>query len=290
MFCYRRLIDIYTRVFLPLLGKVSCVGSRADTSNNCFVVDAGASLYFDSESTCSDIIEESKADIKSAMNSGSFNELESRIINVTYLEESDLGISPASSSTSDDGPLFPLYAWALIGLGGVLLLMIAVLVLKRRQSATQDVEVIATPVDQEADVHCEPSIPDNIWLAQVPSSEKSSELLPQEDTSLLPELDSQEEDVPLAKTQDDNDLPPDTDQKDADAVLLKRDSKDDHNGDDDDDDDDDDAKKIESQDTMVASPPPPSVEDTSGDESSDEDSSGENPDETTEMTGQSKEI
>ena len=90
------------------------------------MVDAGASLYFDLQDDCLDAINATKAEIKNAIDSGSFNELDDRIVNVKYVDESDLDFSSVDTvqsgdtSTDSGGQALPVYAWALIALAGVL--------------------------------------------------------------------------------------------------------------------------------------------------------------------------
>lgn len=60
--------------------KVDCVGTRSDPLNNCFAVDGGARIYFESEAICSDASNRSKMEVKTAMDSGAFNQLDDRIL------------------------------------------------------------------------------------------------------------------------------------------------------------------------------------------------------------------
>jgi len=194
-----------------LFGIVSCVGSRADPSNKCFVVDAGASLYFDPESACSDAVKLTKEEIRAAIESGSFNGLESRIIKVSYLEESDSDfifvntVQGSGTSGVDERALLPAYTWVLVGIGGVLLLLAIATIFKRlRRSALYD----AANTDPADDIDCAPSISDNTWYDQGQSSENSSEKVPQDDHALLPKIESQEDDTPLSEKQEGVDSPP----------------------------------------------------------------------------------
>jgi hypothetical protein len=107
---------------------VPCVGDLEDTQNNCFVVDAGARLYFDA-GTCADATNRSKEEIKKAMEDDAFDDLDRRIIGISYVEESDLELTSTdktvqSSGGGDDSETLPVYAWCLIGVGAALVLVL----------------------------------------------------------------------------------------------------------------------------------------------------------------------
>jgi len=73
--------------------SVSCLpGSRVEASNTCFAVDGGLRIYFDGE--CNDEgISETMADIRDVINSGDFDRLDPRIVNVIYLDISDINLN-----------------------------------------------------------------------------------------------------------------------------------------------------------------------------------------------------
>lgn len=101
------------------------------------MADAGARIFFESEFDCLDIEQVTRANVKNAMDRGAFNQLDDRIVNVTYVEKSDLGLSEiedvvagSDTSSSADESSFPLYAWVLIALGAILFVLSLGLVYK----------------------------------------------------------------------------------------------------------------------------------------------------------------
>lgn len=183
---------------------------------------AGASLHFDADSTCLDAANQTKAEIKTAMENGSFNDLESRIVNVAYVEESDLDFSSidpigGNTSTNRSESRLPGYAWALIGLAATAVLLTVVVVWKRRRQQSRGENMAYV-------MYCEPSIStDNNWYDEGRSqpSEQSRDAAALHDGKLLPKMESDEDEkddavlspkVETVTSQDSNDeeavLPP----------------------------------------------------------------------------------
>lgn len=166
----------------------------------------------------------------------------------------------SSDSNIESEPLLPVYAWVLIGIGGALSILAVGIVLKRRRRRSTAHERAWLNTNKPIDVFDAPSISDNTWYDQPQASDKSINLAPQENETLLPRMESDENDaVPHSSKSDENDtVPPGTEAQDSPNVKL---------------DDKDDAKlPTESQDDPVDTDnvSPPEVEETSGDESSDE--------------------
>lgn len=77
---------------------VSCLpASRVETSNRCYAVDGGFRMFFDGECT-RDTDEETMTTIRDVINSGDHHRLDPRIINVMYLDISDISLDDANTS------------------------------------------------------------------------------------------------------------------------------------------------------------------------------------------------
>lgn len=182
-----------------MIDIVPCVGQDDDSSNNCFVIDAGARIYLDSGTSCPDAANRSKAELKKAMDSGAFNSLERRILNVTYVEESDLELTSndktvQSSEGSDDSEILPAWSWALIAVGGffVILMCCYLCLIKRNPKPDHDDEM-RTPLGHgdDGDIDYEP-----------PHSEHENPYYDSETRQ------SEDSDPPGRTTDDDSMLPP----------------------------------------------------------------------------------
>ncbi len=171
-------------------------------------MNAGASLYFDSQDDCLDAVDFTKMEIKNAIDSGSFNKLDDRIINVKYVDEPDLDFSSVDTVQSGDSSTesvregLPVYAWALIALAGVAsVLAVGVIVKRRRHSRDDSESADAFPVLVDGvDIDCPPSISNNSWYDRGEPSEKAGEAgepKESEKALLLPQIESQDEDVLL---------------------------------------------------------------------------------------------
>ena len=238
--------------------QVACIGTRDDPSNNCYVVDAGAGLFLESETACPDAVERTKAEIKKALDSGSIDKLEDRIVSVQYVEESDLNFSSTnaaqgnSDSSNESGPLFPVYAWVLIGVGGVLSILAVGMALKHRRRFAADERTLNTKPIDGMDIVDAPSISDNTWYDQEQPSDKSLDPVSHEKETLLPRRESDENDAVHPNYEAQEDDSPNVELGDKDGNLPM-------------------GSQVDANDS--ANVPPPEVEETSGDESSD----GENP-------------
>jgi hypothetical protein len=185
-----------------------------------------------------------KSEIKEAMDSGAFDRLERRIVDVKYLEASDLDLNDPSHNidggTSGDESLVPVYAWVLIALGSLLSSLVLLRVILRQRSTTDDEVPFSIG---EVDGDYEQSISDKAFYdvaalsqATEPTNDDDKALLPKmednsgEDKDLLPEMEENPDDdkapLPRKKVTSDDD-------KDILPIVETVDS------DDDDDDDDD---------------------------------------------------
>lgn len=131
---------------------VPCVGEVDDSTRNCFVIDGGARLYLDAE-VCSDVVDRSRAELKKAMNSGALNDLDRRILKVTYVEEEDLQLSASDKTVQSGGDSggsassFPAWAYGIIGAGVFIIFSILLWVCCKRRPKDDDDEMRA-PLDQ----------------------------------------------------------------------------------------------------------------------------------------------
>lgn len=151
----------HTTYFFPLV--VPCVGVEEDSENNCFVVDAGARLYFDA-GECADAADVSKSAIKKAMDSGIFNSIDRRILNVTYVDEEDLELSAtdktvqSSGGSGDSSEVLPGWAWGIIGAGAFIFVALCAYVCCKRHPKHED--EMSAPLS-EGDVDYEPPASDH---------------------------------------------------------------------------------------------------------------------------------
>lgn len=114
------------------------MGTKTDPSNDCFVVDAGVSIFIESEFDCLDIAQVARAELKTAMDAGAFDRLDEAIVNIKYVEKSDLELSEVKDvakgndgADKDDGPdSTPSYGWVLVGLGSILFVLTVCLIHK----------------------------------------------------------------------------------------------------------------------------------------------------------------
>lgn len=83
-------------------------------------------------------------EVRAAMERGSMNQLDDRIVNVTFVEDdadSRMNKSTTIVQGSDtfngayEPPVIPIYAWAIIGLTFILLVLVFALVIRRRRFA-----------------------------------------------------------------------------------------------------------------------------------------------------------
>lgn len=127
--------------------EADCVWDRSDQLNNCFVVDGGVGLFFESTLVCPDAANRAKLEIKSAMANGAFDELDDRIVKVTYIKDfdfdpnTDVNVVEGSDTAREESSQFPVYAWALVALGGILLILIIAVIVKHHQLAKKDIEL-----------------------------------------------------------------------------------------------------------------------------------------------------
>jgi len=174
-----------------VLPGVECVGERVDSTDNCFVVDGGARLYFEADA-CADAVNRSKAELKKAMDSGVFNSLERRIVKVTYVEESDLELSVNDKTAQGEGSsgndALPSWAWGIIGAGGFIFLLLCAFVCSRRRSKEED--EMSTPLDRgNVDYQPPPSDHENPYFDNDPRRSVESQLLTRTDDSAIPQME-----------------------------------------------------------------------------------------------------
>lgn len=94
-------------------------------------MDAGISVFIVSEFDCLDIEQVARAELKTAMDTDAFGRLDEAIVNVKYVEESDLEFSEvkdvakgSDGADKDNGAdSIPIYAWVLVGLGIILFVL-----------------------------------------------------------------------------------------------------------------------------------------------------------------------
>lgn len=114
------------------------MGTKTYPSNDCFVVDAGVIVFIESEFDCLDIEQVARAELKTAMDTDdAFDRLDEVIVNVKYVEKSDLeltevkDVAKGNGAVNDDGvDSVPIYAWVLVGFGSILFVMTLGLIYK----------------------------------------------------------------------------------------------------------------------------------------------------------------
>jgi len=184
-------IATVAHLYFSLSFAVECVGERVDSTDNCFVVDGGARLYFEADA-CADAVNRSKAELKKAMDSGVFNSLERRIVKVTYVEESDLELSVNDKTAQGEGSsgndALPSWAWGIIGAGGFIFLLLCAFVCSRRRSKEED--EMSTPLDRgNVDYQPPPSDHENPYFDNDPQRSVESQLLTRTDDSAIPQME-----------------------------------------------------------------------------------------------------
>lgn len=195
--------------------SVPCFGTREVPANNCYVIVGGSSLYISEGVDSKAILDRSKGDIKTAMESGAFNTLDERIVNVTYVEdplEQDPNTPSVDPSTSPDDD--EISSWAkgvAIGaaLGFLLLGLFGFVSMRRRrmdkgngEMAALDENVVHASTDSteqlpqdyspptgEDDDSTEPPPQDNTLPSGESNDGDSTEPLPQGDTPPSGETD-----------------------------------------------------------------------------------------------------
>lgn len=179
-----------------LPSAVPCVGDLEDPQNNCFVVDAGARLYFDA-GACADAINRSKAEIKKVMDRGAFDDLDRRIIGISYVEESDLELTSTDktvqSTGGGDSETLPVYAWCLIGVGAFLVLALCgyLCCFARRKRQDEMSLLGARARDSDDDIDYDPPASDheNPYYDSEARQSVTSESVDRTDDSMLPPME-----------------------------------------------------------------------------------------------------
>lgn len=128
--------DNRTHSALSPTSTVDCEGELQNDLNECYVVDGKMTLYSESA------VEESFLDnlrnvIRTAMTNGAFNNLDPRLINVSYRESLDTIDAAGSDTTGGSNArsdTLPVYAWVIIGVGAAFLLIGAVVAFSKRRS------------------------------------------------------------------------------------------------------------------------------------------------------------
>ena len=105
------------------------MGSREDPSNNCFVIDAGVRVYFDPAGDCSKANNKTMAAIKEVIGSGSLTSLDPRIVDVAYLDASDVNFDEEITNKQSRGSEGKLSGYALILLAIAVLTLIVTLII-----------------------------------------------------------------------------------------------------------------------------------------------------------------
>lgn len=122
------------------LAGVSCMpDSRLDPSNTCFAVDGGLTMYFDG--VCTDVDKETMDAIRQLINSGDFDRLDPRIVNVIHLDISDINLDDATTlqSRGSETTNLPGYAIVLLTIAALgLLVGFLLFVVGRRKPQDND--------------------------------------------------------------------------------------------------------------------------------------------------------
>ncbi len=111
-------------------------GSRVETSNTCYAVDGGLRMFFDGECT-PDTDDDIMTAIRDVINSGDYDRLDPRIVNVIYLDISDINLDDvntrAGSAGSSETTKLPGYAIVLLTIAALCIVVGSLLFLSRRK-------------------------------------------------------------------------------------------------------------------------------------------------------------
>jgi hypothetical protein len=120
--------------FASLAPTVECEGELSNEANDCYVIDGNLTLY--SRDPIVEVFLNGLRDIiRVAMTNGVFNEVDPRIVKVTYREnlgDPDAANSQTASGGGKDDSL-PAVAWVFIGLGAAAALVVLGVVFSRRR-------------------------------------------------------------------------------------------------------------------------------------------------------------
>ena len=96
-------------------------------------------MYFDPDGDCSNANEETMADIKETIGSGTFNTLDERIINVIYLNASDVSFyEEITTSSSASDTKVPGYALLLLAFAALVLIVPVLILVVRRKKLSEE--------------------------------------------------------------------------------------------------------------------------------------------------------
>lgn len=136
--------------------SVECQGELSNSLNECFVVDGSMTLY-STFSMGESFLDGIRDIIQKAMDEGDYNEIDPRLIKVSYREDLETTGAVAgtgnTTQTSGGSSSLPPYAWAIIGVGAsIVLVALAAAFNKRRQHNPDGSELGSFP-DQAIDEH-----------------------------------------------------------------------------------------------------------------------------------------
>lgn len=103
------------------LSTVDCEGELSNDLNECYVVDGTMTLYSNS-AVDESFLANLQSIIRDAMTEGDYNELDPRIVNVSYREslgEAEVSNVGSTGDSSEMGGGLPIYAWVFIAVGGL---------------------------------------------------------------------------------------------------------------------------------------------------------------------------
>lgn len=126
---------------------VECRGELSNELNECYVVD-GTMTLFSSSAVDETFLDGLRTIIRDAMTSGDYNDVDSRIVNVSYREDlgnadpTSLGTTPSGSGDDDS---LPVYAWVFIGMGAAALVVALGVGFSRRRKRHHDDDVGSFP-------------------------------------------------------------------------------------------------------------------------------------------------
>lgn len=127
---------------------VECQGEFSNDLNECFVVDGSMTLY-SSSAVSESLLDGIRAIIQLAMDEGDFNELDPRLVNVSYREDLETGDADAGTGTTDGSSgssnSLPAYAWAIIGVGLAIAFAALAAALNKRRQRNHDEELGSFP-------------------------------------------------------------------------------------------------------------------------------------------------
>ncbi len=129
--------------------SVECQGELSNELNECFVVDGSMTLYSTESAVDKSYLDGLRDVIQKAMSNGDFNDLDPRLVNVSYREDLDTTVADAGTGTtsvsSGGSNSLPPYVYAIIGVGAAIIITGMVAAFNKRRRHNDDAELGSFP-------------------------------------------------------------------------------------------------------------------------------------------------